>query len=235
MKNSIVTKATLVLILIAITSCGPSSSPGPKDIEACEPSQGAHTDSCWINDEERLTVRSMNDLERICESSCSKLSRLSVIDVDGIENLNFLAGLQEIGFLTVSGIESLRSLDGLDQVDSADTIRFARNPNLKDVSAIGALGELEYDLSIRDNDKLENLDGLQELKALGTSAGPNQPSLKIESNKNLKNLSGLSGIETIGGGNVYIRDNSNLRRVGGLQSVRSSPIGCVNSPSAGHK
>ena len=211
-----------------VFGCGPST---PSN-ETCNPSPNAHTESCWIYDQEFITVRTAANLEKICNSSCSKISDLAVIGVDGAEDLGFLAGLERIKYLSINNNQSLSSLDGLDEVGSIGSVKIGGNPNLSDVSALGSVGELTISLTFRENSGLKDLAGLEDLETLGTEAGTNSSVLDIEGNDSLENLDGLSGLKTIANGETYIIRNPQLRRIGGLQDITEFPDGLTVTNNA---
>jgi len=203
------------LFVALIPACGPADgTPSP---EICEPASDARSESCWLNDQEKLRVTTADDLTQICESRCSKVEDLRIINIDGLENLEFLRGMTRIDVLSIGQNPDLKSLDGLDQVDSiTEALDISGNPNLEDLTALeNSLTSLKEGFVIGENKSLKSLDGLQGLEAVNTE-GNARAALTIASNPKLKDLSGLESIESIPKGRVRIWDNENLTAIDGF-------------------
>ncbi|MDX1477729.1 MAG: T9SS type A sorting domain-containing protein [Saprospiraceae bacterium] len=129
----------------------------------------------------------------------SVLYTLNLSNLPLVANLNWLSNLSQIGnSLYIQGLPLLSDLNGLANVGSVDYF------------------------IIRNNNALQNLDGLSQLT---TADGPRTPPCgcfaiwnRIENNPSLENLDGLSGLTTIEG-NFIIANNASLQNTDGLSNL----------------
>ncbi|MEC9440316.1 MAG: hypothetical protein VYE40_04335 [Myxococcota bacterium] len=152
-----------------------------------------------------------------------KIAILQIHSSPNLEDLTFLANLEEVGSLHIESNQSLRSLRGLENV-KAITFRatIAGNDNLEtlqgleNVERVGRVDEGEG-LIIRNNPKLENLEAL----------GSFQESfnLNIQSNNAMRSFGTLPSLELLGG--ISVRFNNELQDLGSAPSLRDIVKGMV--------
>ena len=220
--------ATIAALILTSLGCGPSDQTNP----TCSPSANAHTESCWVFDQQSVTIRNAGELEKICKSSCSKIADLKVIGANKVEDLMFLEGIDRIDQIYLGNNKSLAELDGLSGVESIGYIKSRNNPRLTDVSALGSVGEITATLAFVENKALEDVEGLEDIETIGAENDSNSAVLRFEANDSLRNLDGLSGLKTIANGETYIIRNPKLRRIGGLQDITEFPDGLNVSDNA---
>lgn len=217
----VITQFVVIGIFTSFTiGCGNTGSPKP--VEVCQPAPDAHTESCWINEKEKFVVRTQADRTKICESTCSNISRLVVKENAGVRDLGFLQGVEEIERFDIFYNPDLETMEGLNSTTSITRrLRIESNPKLQSIEALrSSVESLETSLFIGENDSLVNLKGLNNLRKLNTSRAVSAP-LTIEFNSSLETLSGLENLETVAEGAVNIHHNHSLKSIGGLSEITS--------------
>lgn len=134
--------------------------------------------------------------------------------LEGLKNINRCASVN----ITLNA--SLQRLNGLDGLSQIDYLRIEGNGSLIDFKGLNELRTVNKNLKISQNDKLENMVGLEKLEKVTR--------LEIILNKGIKNLIGLNGLKSIGDSNGYavtIGLNENLISLSGLEQLASSGDG----------
>lgn len=143
-----------------------------------------------------------------------------------IDNIRFLTG-KNIPSVYICNLPLLTSLEGLDGLIDVDTLAIKDCPLLSSLAGLDNLSSYKEDLIITNNDQLENLNELSNVR-------PNSivrcgffhgvflcnriyPSLTIQGNDKITNLVGLEKID--GAFYLTISDNTSLTTLNGLNNI----------------
>jgi len=124
---------------------------------------------------------------------------LEIRDNEDLENVNGLEGLQSVFGVVLWGNPKLISIKGLQNIEEITGAEATRNG-----------GDTEPGIIIRNNEKLESLEGLEKISVVGQ--------LSIRNNSSLKSLEGLINLTTVLDG-VLIGGNSVLINLAGLNNL----------------
>ena len=179
----------------------------------------------------------LDSLIRI-EKGLRVTNNANIINFTGLERLKFV-GVNEnqnssFGFENAGGAGVGRSVEnpsiavrnnsnlinfaGLGSLEEVSTIAIIENPNLINFEGFESLEETEGMLLIWGNPVLENLDGLENIKRIGSgthywSTGVSETnsnaSILLRYNDELVNINSLNNL-TITDGSITIRDNNNI-------------------------
>ena len=203
--------------------------------------------ACVVNESFPITDLShFSNLERI-------LGSLTIENCDSLRNLEGLNKLKTIGeFVNISynglssleGLELLRyvgngqseikilnnskleDLDGLIGLFASGSLKIISNEALKNVDGLLNYGVNNWGIIIRDNQSLQNLNGLSGIS--------NLDNLIIDNNDGLKSLEGLGNVESIV--NLNIVDNDSLETLIGLEGLLEidSSFNIINNEQLSH-
>ncbi len=140
--------------------------------------------------------------------------------ISGAEDLNRLAGCEEVAGNMVIGGTDLEGLPGLEHIRTiAGSLTITSNRNLAALGGLERLSVIGRDLRIEFNASLKDLSGLERIVDVGGYCS-------ISNNPSLKNLDGIGGLRSIGEylsivGNPSLEslDIPNLSKVGGSLAV----------------
>ncbi|MDN3688501.1 hypothetical protein [Cyclobacterium jeungdonense] len=167
----------------------------------------------WIEITSNNQIKNFRGLEQL-----SRVDKLILSDNENLESFEGLSGLREIGLLEISnqsrissfeafqnGIETLNSLS-LSTMSGIKTLEGLFSPSgkvdsrlnlqstsLQTLKGLGIAPKVRFDIQIRDNYSLENLDELAALTHVDRR-------FTIEGNYKLKTLSGLENLVSVGVG-----------------------------------
>lgn len=144
-----------------------------------------------------------------------------------LSDLSGLIGLTRVGTglgfqngFRIQELPSLQSLDGLDNLSAVyGNFRIYNNPSLSSLAALNSLTVVEH-LSIRNNDELVTLNGLQGITKIGLENQLAFGDLDINDNDGLISLEGLNNLEVVNGV-LYINRNENLVSLNGLNNLET--------------
>lgn len=123
--------------------------------------------------------------------SLGSLSELNISNNETLKTLTGINSLSNVGHLTLSGMPELTSIDALSNLKRVRT-RLLIN-DLDSITSLAPLkqlyGLIDYSVQISNNDALENLEGLENIREVNL--------LYILNNNNLKTLEHLSSLRTI--------------------------------------
>lgn len=139
-----------------------------------------------------------------------------VFSVWGAENLEFLfmPNLDAVGGFFRLGYTGLSFIEFTPLGSVADDLLIWNNPQLAELSGLGALESIGGRLYLRQNAGLTSLSGLENLSTVADR-------VLIIDNDSLQNLDGLSGLSSAGA--VTVNGNFNLNNVAGLSGLSSLP------------
>ncbi len=126
------------------------------------------------------------DLEDIPD--VANMVRLSINNLAGLQNLEGLESLSSVNTLIIEENPGLSSFTGLEGLQSCQSLHVIGNPALADITALGGLNGIDSYLSIKGNDTLLDLDGLESCRDMvfvNIVAAPDF------------DLSALAGLETL--------------------------------------
>ncbi|WP_162342772.1 leucine-rich repeat domain-containing protein [Cyclobacterium salsum] len=167
----------------------------------------------WIEITSNNGLKNLRGLEQL-----SRVDKLILADNENLESFEGLSGLRELGLLEISnqskissfeafqyGIETLNSLS-LSTMSGIKTLEGLFSPSgkvngrlnlqstsLQTLKGLGIAPKIRFDIQIRDNYYLENLDELAALTHV-------ERRFTIEGNYKLKTLSGLENLAAVGVG-----------------------------------
>ncbi|WP_151674952.1 hypothetical protein [Patiriisocius marinus] len=133
-----------------------------------------------------------------------------------IVDLSPLASISSVSGLVIDFNNHLTSLNGLENLQSTNSIDIYDNEILTDINALSNIVSSDIRLWIRENDALQNIDGLSGLTSLRADIN----AMIIENNTMLTNLNGLSNVVSIYG-RVEIINNESLNSIEGFQSLQT--------------
>lgn len=135
-----------------------------------------------------------------------------------LESFEGLEKITALGGLVIVFNESLESLNGLDlnEINRLEDLRIEGNVSLLSIIGLESLQIVDERVAIRNNQKLENLDGLQGLERAGY--------LDIESNWVLQNISALNNLRFIDN-TLNISINNALESLSGLENLEGTGMG----------
>ena len=138
---------------------------------------------------------SLSSLEGFGET-LTKINHLYITDNAKLNDLNGLLATDGVldGSMRIINNQSLESLEGLKfKSEITFAVEVKGNPLLTDISAMNAINEVGRDLTISENETLENLDGLSNLFSVGNLYNSdNGYVLTITNNKSLVDFCGLT-------------------------------------------
>jgi hypothetical protein len=112
------------------------------------------------------------DVLRVVEGRLSIWGTTDLVDLDGLSHL------QRVGReLDIQGNEALETLDWLADIDSLGGLSISGNPVLREIGGLATVGPAIGDVYITDNDSLRTLEGLSGLEVAGEVYIENNPSL----------------------------------------------------------
>jgi hypothetical protein len=207
----------ICLVIFALSGCGFADQPELKG-SICTPDPNIETQSCYIepqkSNDKYVNVQSEEDINRICQSSCTKVKNLAITDMEGLENLEAFSRLQVDGSLRIVSNPVLKDFEGLEVSGKLNSLRISYNPELASIQALEGLTGIDFQVDIQWNPKLESLRGLENITNWGdVSYG----GIRLYKN-GLKNLEGLSGFKG-NGTTLHIASEPNLRSFKGLGPV----------------
>ena len=126
-----------------------------------------------------------------------------------------MSNLKEVRNLRISSNNSLEKIDGLNNLKKTKYLCIDRNKNLKEIPSLKF--EVVNSILIKDNDKLENLSFLSEIKNVNGY-------LDISENYGLTNLSGLENITKIS--SLYINHNKSIKSLSKLKNLNNIEKEC---------
>lgn len=133
----------------------------------------------------------------------TQLTNIQSLDIFGcplMQNIDWLNNVTHIeGYISISSCNSITNIDGLRNLISTSSTEY-------------------NEIFIRNNQKLENLNGLQNLNA--TLNG-----LIIDNNPSLFNLNGLNNLDVVHG--LLVADNDLLRNLQGLEKITAIENGII--------
>lgn len=191
--NSIPKFTTAIAIFLSL-GCGPSS--------ATTSDESTGTEGCdelvWVAEpgNSGLEVESLADAEALPPYTRIE-GRLVVLGAPGLVDLRFLECLEFASEMAIVSLPDLTSLAGLERLETVDD----------DGQYVG------HDLDIRGNPRLEDLDGLRNLKRAG--------GLTVSNNATLESLDGLQSLESAG--EIWITENPSLETIG-LRALQSGDV-----------
>lgn len=153
------------------------------------------------------------DSFKIIYPDCISIPKTLMVTGAGINNLNGLSNIQEVGrSLVITTCPNLTTLEGLENLNRvANQFRITHNNNLQSLSGIPSLREV-FDLILIENDNLVDLEGLNQLSII-------EYALRLSDNDNLSSLKGLDNIETMDV--LFIQNHPALKDLSGMLSLQS--------------
>ena len=145
---------------------------------------------------------------------------------DSLTSLLELSGLKYVGHqIEIKGNDLIQDLSGLENI-RGDSLSVIIEGNDELIRLIGfPQTDKVYDLEIRSNDKLDNLEGLTGLHKI-------EGSFRFENNDLFSNLSGLDALEYING-ELRLASNAQLTSIDQLQNLSPDSLfslSIVNNP-----
>lgn len=185
-----------------------------------------------------LTISGNNISSLAALSSLRTVGSLDIFNNANLVNLHGLESLEVItgssprgGILTITANAKLNDINGLSSLRAInaplfETISITNNPVLRNIDGLVSIKTLICGLTIADNARLENLDGLKNLTSIQAEdiSSFNVAVFTIENNAALKNVNGLSSLTTIRAGRnggLYIKNNPLLTNIDGFSSLTS--------------
>jgi hypothetical protein len=152
----------------------------------------------------------------IGEWSCSTYTNPILSTLTGLDNITSIDGHLLIYFNSV-----LADLNGLNSVNSiGGALYIENNPALNSLSSLESLNTIGSNFtrgfSIKNNNVLTNLNGLEQLTSL-------QGFMRINSNDALSSINGLENLASISG-DLRIENNIALTSLAGLDSITGESI-----------
>jgi hypothetical protein len=145
---------------------------------------------------------------------------------NAIETLSGLRGLFGLieGAVSITNNKHLSDVNGLKNVRSIGSnlkktaLTISQNDKLKNLDGLEGLnGKLDGAVVIVQNPSLEKLAGLQHISEIG--ANTDGVALEVSFNDALENLIGLKGLQKAGGA-IEVTYNANLKSLAGLENVK---------------
>lgn len=158
-------------------------------------------------------------------STLQNLSGMYIQELKGDVQILYNASLEAIDLtvgnpsqvysLLIENNPLLQDVSGLGNITQATGnfggFRVINNDSLQNLNGLNIVS-IENQLFIKDNDVLENIDGLSSVDTMGTKVN-----VEIVNNPALNNLDGLANITKAG--RILIQHNSSLKNIDGLSSV----------------
>jgi len=202
-------RSSLLFVLLIILSC--ESDDSKQEIVDINPFEGTIS----LRTQEDLNTFGANDYTETTGSLNIENSKgpTAITDLNSLESLRSVTGGVLIG-----RNEELTSLQGLHNIQFIGNIlSIAENPNLESMQGLSGLLELGGPfLLVRQNPKITNLDGFEQVSA-------NNLSLNISDNDLLENVDALSNIQSYSG-DINFFDNPRLQNLNGIQNASFSDI-----------
>lgn len=154
------------------------------------------------------------------------LTNVSIIGTN-ISNVDALENVTAVGDLIIKDNPLLTNLDGLSGLSTVNrNIEIQNNDALLNVNGLNALTSINYGyLLIQDNAVLAEINGLQNLAAVGLLVNSN--GISIVNNAALANLNGLASLASLKG-SFTLRNNAALVDVSAI-NITSAVFGFSNS------
>ncbi len=164
-----------------------------------------------------LSIETNNALTNL--DGFSKLSSVNHFNINNnpqLSNLNGFSSLREIsGDIYINENPELININALSHIDSIGAnLWIQNNDKLVDLNAFASLTYIGS-LAIYENKNLANIDGLSNLKEIGTGMGS---SVWISNNDALSHVDGFSSVKKIGGP-VQIKYNPALESINGFAEL----------------
>ena len=145
---------------------------------------------------------------------------LIIINIVGNDSLVSLESLENTkavhNYCFVSSNLSLQSLLGLHNISSVGSLHIDENPCIESLIGLAGLKRIKYFLTIRNNDSLLSLSGLDSLHWVGGTVW-------IDYNDALTTLESLYELDSIKG-NLSITNNGMINSLSGLDSISGHSI-----------
>jgi hypothetical protein len=119
------------------------------------------------------------------------------------------------GTITITG-SGITNLNGLSELTKCQSLVISNNPGLTNIIGLANLGEVEHNLTIRQNSILTNITGFSSLTTVGQL---NVDALTIDNNDNLLNVDGLFSLNFAT--KLIISGNAKLANLNGLSALTS--------------
>jgi hypothetical protein len=165
------------------------------------------------------SLLALNNIDSI-SGDLSITFNLSLVDLNGLDSLDFVGGNS---LITANGLSSLHGLQKLSYINGK--LGIAANHRLENMEGSNSLFHVDGDLSIAANSSLLSLKGLDSLTSIagGLYLSWPLPVLPFYGNPLLTSLEGLSQLDSIGG-ILSIFDNDALTSLSGLDGIAPSTI-----------
>ena len=174
-----------------------------------------------------LDVTDNTNLESL--EGLSKLTTFNgLLQIQNNDKLTNLRGLESLYLINLGGLhitdcDQLQNLDGLQHLEKMGSdLIISRNPKLTDISALGNLTNVYGDITLWDNDMLENTTGFENIIEL--------EQLRIYKNELLHDLSGFRNVRILTWG-LEIVENNSIENLSALESILSTPQLVIESNS----
>lgn len=148
-------------------------------------------DHLTIQDCDSLT--NIDGLNNLTNFSDDGLSYIDIRNNDSLENINGLQNINAFVYMvSIEQNESLQNINGLSNINVSQSLTITRNASLQNLIGLGATSYVSLNINIEDNNSLTNLEGLDNLiEFSGTFTLKNNENLK-----SLNGLEGLDFIDT---------------------------------------
>ena len=192
---------------------------------------------CLLLEGKQLRIETQEEVDLICNSSCTKAHRIFISDSSDSKKLKILRRITEVDRLSVSGdvpadlkylsgltraisisigdSNKLKSFKGLEALEYAETFMAENLPSIRNMEGLNNLkdsGQLGSVFRVSSNDSLQSLKGLENLSSVGK--------LEVTSNPSLKTLEGLENLEATRSW-VYIEINRSLTSIEALKNLKT--------------
>jgi len=182
---------------------------------------------CFCGNPQLENISALSNLTTVGENM-DVVANDSLINLNGLENLNFIVGDINIGQGDIynsgsysGGNFSLLNLSGLENVDSiGGSLNIAFNHGLTDLSGLNSLAQVGEGVDIIHNLSLADFNGLNNLNHIEGSLKIGSTNTNASGNSSLISLSGLENLSFVGN-SVEIINNDALENFQGINNLDS--------------
>lgn len=167
-----------------------------------------------------LTLENLNDLENIdgLNNIENVLGNISIIASSSLSNLNAITNINFNQYLQIQSLSALESFPEFNQITSLTRLRI-QSVSILELNTLNNLTEILTEMSVANNNFLENMNSFQNLETIGGN-------FNLSNHSSLQSINGFTGLNTIDG-DISIVGNlmPNIDFLLGIETARSVHIG----------
>lgn len=201
-------------LLLALLSC----SCGGQDTEPQEDPAAQHDANCDFESETIMCRQSaqgiLNHIEEYGPLP-EEMDKVLLIGFKGKQDFEHLRGVKKIAILQIHSSPNLEDLTFLANLEEVGSLHIESNQSLRSLQGLENVKAITFRATIAGNDNLETLQGLENVERVGRV--DEGEGLTLMSNPKLKNLEALESLEE--SLFIHVQSNNAMRSFGTIPSL----------------